>query len=243
MKRHEITIGRRHEGPNGIGHGGYFCGLVASLAPGIAGVRLRGVVPLDTALNVEVEEEAVQVTGPAGLIADAAGPMPPTEIPAPVAYDEAAATRFEGFDRPGGHPVPRCFGCGDRRREGDGLRLFPGPLAGRVVGGRPLVAAPWIPHPAFFDGRPALAVEYVWAALDCPGGWSLGPAPVKTGTLWARQSAPILPGERYVLLGWHIAPPADASATSRSRLAGSAILDEAGRVCAVSRAVWVLDRG
>ena len=64
-----------------------------------------------------------------------------------------------------------------------------------------------------------------------------------TGTLWARQNAPILPGKRYVLLGWHIAPPGDASSTSRSRLAGSAILDDAGAVCAVGRAVWVLDRG
>ena len=72
------------------------------------------------------------------------------------------------------HPFPTCFSCGTGREPGDGLRIFPGMVAGRL--------ARWPPPP----GPRTRAVEptprprpgqrartrSTWAALDCVGGWS-----------------------------------------------------------------------
>src|SRR5439155_1527101 len=69
----------------------------------------------------------------------------------------AAAEHYPGF---AAHPFPTCYACGPRRPPGDGLRLFPG----RLPDGR--TAAPWVVPE---DIEPAV----VWAALDCPGGWSI----------------------------------------------------------------------
>ena len=58
-----------------------------------------------------------------------------------------AGRRRGGAGRRGGvpgltsHPFPTCFACGTDREPGDGLRIFPGPVAGRA-GRRDLDAAP-----------------------------------------------------------------------------------------------------
>ena len=57
------------------------------------------------------------------------------------------------------HPFPGCFVCGTDRGDGDGLRLFAGPVAG-LPG---TVAAAYTPHPAHtHDGR-RLPPAAVWA--------------------------------------------------------------------------------
>ena len=47
--------------------------------------------------------------------------------PGPWAEARGAASRFAGHHD---HPFPGCFVCGTERAAGDGLRLFPGPVAG-----------------------------------------------------------------------------------------------------------------
>ena len=63
------------------------------------------------------------------------------------------------------HPYPACFVCGPTRDEGDGLRIFPGPVEGRE-----LYAAPWTPDDSVADDEGIVRPEFVWAALDCPSG-------------------------------------------------------------------------
>ena len=77
----------------------------------------------------------------------------------------------------GSHPFPTCFACGTDRAEGDGLRIFPGPVADQD--GATRVAATWTPHPsvaedfhAYVDDHRAPRWPLTWAALDCIGGWA-----------------------------------------------------------------------
>jgi hypothetical protein len=86
---------------------------------------------------------------------------------APVGRDRAAAAHsaYRGLDD---HSFDGCFVCGPGREPGDGLRLAPG-----VIGeGR--TACVWTPDDSLADpARPGVAGrEFVWAALDCPGGWT-----------------------------------------------------------------------
>ena len=90
---------------------------------------------------------------------------PALEIPGPVSLAEARAVA--GGSRYYTDPVlPDCFVCGMGRGPGDGLRVFPGPLAGRS-----LWAAPWTPDPSVTDARGRVRPEVAWAALDCPSGF------------------------------------------------------------------------
>ncbi len=73
------------------------------------------------------------------------------------------------------HPFPGCFACGTDRAEGDGLRIFPGPVPGRAD----TVASLWVPHTSLAvrgdvvdRGVERVGVPTTWAALDCVGGWS-----------------------------------------------------------------------
>ena len=60
-----------------------------------------------------------------------------------------------GYPGLGNHPFPTCFACGPDRAEGDGLRIFPGPVGG-ASGDRGYVASLWVPHAEHAEsGRPA----------------------------------------------------------------------------------------
>ena len=90
-----------------------------------------------------------------------------------LAEAQAATAAYRGFVS---HPFPSCFTCGTGRDEGDGLRIFPGDVAGDEQG---RVAAPWTPHPSVAEDwhtyqEPArdASLPVTWAALDCVGGWS-----------------------------------------------------------------------
>ncbi len=72
---------------------------------------------------------------------------------------------------------PDCFVCGMGRGPGDGLRIFPGPLAGR-----PFWAAPWTPDPSVTGAGGRVRPEVVWAALDCLSGIAAAEAAGRAGT-------------------------------------------------------------
>jgi hypothetical protein len=90
------------------------------------------------------------------------------------------------------HPFPECFVCGPNRPPGDGLRVFPG----RLGDGR--TACLWTVADEF-AGR----AEFVWASLDCPGGWSapIEGRPMVLGRMTARVTALPTPGEQCILMG------------------------------------------
>jgi len=224
LRGENILIPARYQGPDGSANGGYACGLVAArLDTAVAEVTLRLPPPLETALRVERDAAGVRVLAGDVLVADAV----PSEVelePPPVssAEAEAAAERTTVFAE---HEFPRCFVCGPLRDEGDGLRIFPGPVRDGVV------AAPWRAR----DVSP----ELVWAAIDCIGAFAVG-YPDRGSVLLGRMAARIdrLPaeGERCVVVGWSL------GADGRKLGAGTALLGADGNPCAVARQTWIQPR-
>jgi hypothetical protein len=170
------------------------------------------------------------------LIAEAA-PAPDSpvlEIPGPVSAAEAQAVA--GSASYYTDPVfPDCFVCGTGCGPGDGLRIFPGPLAGRS-----LWAAPWTPDPSVVGANGRVRPEVVWAALDCPSGIAAaeaaGLAP-DTAILLGRMTASLaaLPaaGDRCLVIAW------PEGRDGRKLSAGSALTGPGGTVLAAARTVWL----
>jgi len=149
--------------------------------------------------------------------------------PPPVSLEEAAtaSAAYSGFKH---HPFPACFVCGPGRQRGDGLRIFPGPIAGRD-----LIAATWVPDESIGGCAGTVPAEIVWSALDCPGGIACNPTgrnPVVLGRLAAELAEPVEVGRRYVVIAWPL------GSEGRKRFAATAILSEEQKLCALARAIW-----
>src|SRR6266700_6931717 len=237
-----LVIPSRFCGPPGSGNGGYVGGRIAALLDGPATVTLRRPPPLDTPMAVERDDEgAVRVHDGGSLIAEATSSpgSPAVEIPGAVSMAEArtAAGRSRYYTDP---VFPGCFVCGTGRRPGDGLRIFPGPLAGR-----PLWAAPWTPDPSVTGADGRVRPEVVWAALDCPSGIAAAEAAGldgepgwDTAILLGRMTAPTLAarpavGDPCRVIAW------PERRDGRKLTAGSALIGPDGEVLAVAGAVWL----
>lgn len=210
-----MIIDPRFNGPPTSGNGGVTCGLLASsLAHDIVEVTLRLPPPLGVDLRLEHGglydgEKLVAEAGPGEVTID-----PPPSVTVDVA--RAARAAFPGSV---GHPFPTCFVCGNGRT--DGLGLTPGPVADGVV------AVDWTPA----TSDPVM----VWAALDCPGGWSadLPGRPMVLGRMALRLDERPVAGEAHVVQGWLV------GGEGRKVQTGSALYDAAGRVLAVAQATWI----
>jgi hypothetical protein len=219
-----VVVGRRYNGPPGSGNGGWTAGLAASIVDSPQGtvVTLRVPPPLETPLRPSPLGSGIGVYAPDGTLVAEAVPDPLDEpavppVPWPAAKD--LGSTYPGLNE---HPFPTCFVCGPDRAPGDGLRLFPG----RVSGGR--TAAAWtVPDD--------VSAPLVWAALDCPGGWSidLEARPFVLGRLAVRVDALPAPGERCVVMG-ELAAREGRKARVRSTLYGPD-----GRALARARATWL----
>jgi hypothetical protein len=216
-----MFIPARFNGPPDSGNGGWSAGAFAVAAGARPGgpayeVTLRVPPPLETPLSLvdgrvlAGETLVAEVTG-----ADVAVVVPPVELPGAV----AAARGYAGFD---GHPFPTCYVCGPERGEDDGLRIFPG----RLPDGR--TAAPWT-VPA------GVSVETMWAALDCPGGWSvLAPDRVYLlGRIAVSVAALPAPGAACVVVG------AAEAVEGRKATATSTVYAPDGAPLATARATWI----
>jgi hypothetical protein len=237
---HMFKIDHRYRGPrmlpNGeyLGHGGYFCGRVAQLVPGLSALSIPEPIPLDRDLVVRTSPGRTTVHADGVKIGDSevrGAPLRVT-VPPPISLQQAreAATRFPGFTR---HPFPECFACGHHRDEGDGLRIFPGEVGDRV-NGEPQLAGVWRPDSSVVDADGVVRPEIVWAALDCPGGWAI-PGKCSTVALQAEVLAPITVGQDFIVRGW-LDRPIDPA--RKSRFVGTAVLDASGRVMARGAAIW-----
>lgn len=227
-----ITFDPRYNGPPGTGHGGYVSGVMARLlGANPAEVTLRIPPPLGRPLTVEREAGGVQIYHGAVMVAEALPAQFDIEVPPPASFDEAdvAAAGYPGKKH---HPFPTCLVCGPKRRAEDGLRIFAGPVA---AGDR--MGAAWVPPEWATDEDRLVRPEFVWAALDCPAGWSLhvvmpGRHAV-LGRLAARLIKPVNQGERHVIMAWPM------GFEGRKGYAGSAIFTEAGALCGVARSTWI----
>ncbi|HET6920479.1 MAG TPA: hypothetical protein VFI46_13570 [Jiangellaceae bacterium] len=192
-----LRVDRRFRGPSDSGNGGYVCGLVAARAGASVGgsaaeVTLRSPPPLDTAMSVVADGDGAvrvwhgDVTVAEGVLSTlTVDPVPPVDA----VTARAVSASYPGLVQ---HPFPECFVCGSARAPGDGLRLFPG----RLGDGR--TACTWTVS-ADLSGRS----ELVWAALDCPGGWSaeIEGRPMVLGRMTAQLSALPDAGEECVVMG------------------------------------------
>jgi len=213
-----VIIEARYNGPPGSGNGGYSAGVFAEAAGlGTLGeVTLRLPPPLETPMSIRDGS----VYSGADLIATTAevdGPLP-DPVP-PVAYEEAeaASPSYLGFVH---HPFPTCYVCGVDRA--DGLGVHPGRLDdGRLA--------------AHFVAPSDASARTVWAALDCPGGWSVGQEdrPHVLGRIAVRVDAVPAPGDRCVVMGQF------TGREGRKAWTLSSLYSPTGALLATARATWI----
>ena len=224
-----ITIARRYCGPPESGNGGYVCGLLADFIDGPVLMRLQEPTPLDVAMEVRQVQGGVELIRGATVIATARRSEVALAVPrAPdYAHAEAAARDYRGFKS---HPFPTCFVCGPERKTGDGMRVFPGKVAGTG-----LVASPWVPDASLADGAGSVRREFLWAALDCPGAFSFevaDGAALLLGEMAAAISGSVKARERCVVIGWEL------TRDGRRHYTGTALFAESGELRGLARATW-----
>jgi len=235
--RNSLVIPSRFCGPPGTGNGGYVCGRIAAYLDGPVTVTLRRPSPLATPMTVERDGAgSIRVLAGSLLIAEAA-PSPGSPAPRVLGLVSLAEARaVAGRGRYYADPFfPCCFVCGTGRQPGDGLRIFPGPVAGRS-----LWAAPWTPDPSVVNGSGRVRPEMVWAALDCPSGIAAAEAvglPEDSAILLGQMTASLaaLPaaGDQCRVIAW------PDRRDGRKLTAGSALLGPGGQVLAAARAAWL----
>jgi hypothetical protein len=106
------------------------------------------------------------------------------------------------------------------------------------VRGRDLVAAPWTPDGSLASAGGEVRPEFVWAALDDSGFWSLLSGvqdwqPMVLGRLAAALLDHVRAGERCVVLEWPL------GREGRKAYSGTALFGEDGLLRAYARATWV----
>ena len=170
-----------------------------------------------------VDGDAVRVTGPDGALIAEARPttVDAAEVVHAVGPAEAAsaAERYLGFQS---HPFPTCFVCGPRRPDHDGLGVYPG----RLDDGRTA---------ATFRAPDHVDLATVWAALDCPGGWTVpqDERPHVLGREAVRVEAFPSPGEECVVIGLR------TGADGRKAFTLTTLYGSAGTVLATARSTWI----
>jgi hypothetical protein len=204
---------------------------------GAVEVTLRRPVPLERPLGLRHDPGGMVVVEEAGVLVAEARPVGvAVELAVPEAVGAEAARAVAGTSRYYDAPYfPDCFVCGPLRAAGDGLRIFPGPLAGQR-----LWAAPWTPDPSVAgpDGR--VRAEVVWASLDCPSGIAAGEAAalgadaaILLGRMTASVAATPRPGDTCPVVAWLV------GRDGRKLLGASALLGPGGAVLAAARTVWL----
>ena len=227
-----LTIPSRFNGPPDSGNGGYVAGRVAetllqSLGRPTVGdgtpwveVTLRTPPPLGVAYDTRLDGDAMVVTaGDDATVVAEARALPDLDAPTspipPIDLDtaEAAEARYLGLTT---HPFPTCWVCGPARP--DGYHLQPGVLDDPADDAL-RTACRWSVGPDAADPStgdvPAAAV---WAALDCPGGWTAlaGGQVVVLGRISARVASVPQVGDTCVVQGRLLGTEGRKSWTSTS---------------------------
>ena len=227
-----LTIAARFAGPPGSANGGYTAGRLAALLPaaGTVEVTLRQPPPLETRLDVVVEDGRATLRFGGVIIAEAVEAAFTEDLVDPVSYDSAAQVMatYAGF---GEHPFPGCFVCGTDRPPPDGLGLRPG----RVPGRADCVATTWVPSAGLAAPDGTALVEAVWSALDCPGGWSADVVgrPMVLGRMTAAVDALPRVGDPCVVVGRWLGEE------RRKTFTASTVYDADGRVLGRAQATWI----
>jgi hypothetical protein len=196
-------------------------------------VTLRKPPPLGTPMHARVTDAGgVTLHHEDVLIGEAApAALAGLGTPEPIPFDAAKAAEqsYRGLHR---HPFPGCFVCGTGRGDALGLHLY----AGAVPGGDGLHACTWTPDAALADADgAAVRPEFVWAALDCPGAWTidLETRDVVLGRITARVLGAPSVGEPCVVTGRLIAQD------GRKYTTCTALYGRDGRLLGEAEALWI----
>ena len=209
-----MIIDPRFNGPPDSGNGGVSCGLLAVTTDyPVPEVTLRQPPPLGVELAVRDDtllhgDQVVATVRPGEVTL-----QPPPAVPFEMAREAPSVLGSHE------HPFPTCFGCGPLRDDGLGL------LPRRVSDD--LVAVVW--------EEPESTDVMVWAALDCPSGWSVDipGRPMVLGRMATVIDRLPQAGVPHLIQGWHV------STDGRKVLTGSALYDAEGTVLAVAQATWI----
>lgn len=224
-----IRIARRFRGPASSGNGGFTAGQLAGFvsdAPAVE-VTLRRPPPLEADLAVVGAGASRLLCEGSDLVAEAVAATPPEPVPGvDVETARAAEQAYPGLLS---HPFPECFVCGPAREPGDGMRLLPG----RLPEGR--TACTWTPERSLAERHEWVHPAFVWAALDCPGGWTgdLAGRPMVLGRIAVALGTAIRVGETYVIVG------ALLGSEGRKAYTASTVYDAEGRPCGRARHTWI----
>ena len=214
-----MRIASRYNGPPGSANGGVAAGRLAAYvgAPAVE-VTLRRPPRLDVDLRVDASGGTARLHDGELLVAEAVPATVEVEVPA-VPDVERAREAERWYAGLVDHAFSTCYGCGPASEHG--LHLRPGPVADAVV------ACTWTP-------RSDEPVD-VWAALDCPAGWSaVEPGrPLVLGRMALERRGAVTPGEVHVVLGW------TTGRDGRKAHTGSSLHTADGALVAVARGTWL----
>jgi hypothetical protein len=238
-----ISIDKRYCGPPSSGNGGYVCGRLARHIQGDAEVTLRAPPPLDKQLDVVATDDGLwELRNGAAVVATGRAASVELARLEKASFDEASAAALLTPIKPHEHPLPTCFVCGPARMQGDGLRIFAGPLQRPSQNAAAVLAANWTPDPSLAAEDGLVASEFLWSALDCPTGYACSldresgrfeRTPILLGRMSARIERRPRPGERCVITAWQ------TGRDGRKRLGEAAAFGETGTLLAVARATWI----
>jgi len=231
-----VTIGARFAGPPGSANGGYTCGVLAAQVQGRPGgpvaATLRRPPPLDRPMDARLAAAGgVSLYDGDVLIAEAApAPDAVLHVVDPVDFQDAAALgpTYAGLTA---HPFPGCFVCGVARPAGDGMGLRPGRLPDQPE----TTASAWRPQSSLPHQGGKIKREIVWAALDCPGGWTVDliGRPAVLGRLTAVVDDQPQIGEPCVVMGRLLRQD------GRKSITATTLYDGDGRILGRAEAVWI----
>jgi hypothetical protein len=230
-----VTIPAQFNGPLHSGNGGYVAGLLAEELGGTGPVTstLRIPPPLDVPLSWEHDGTELRLLTAGGAVVGSASAGEFTREVARCPTPEEAAeglAHYPGFTH---HPFNHCFTCGTARDEGDGLRLFAGPIDPAKPG---LTSTPWTPHEAFGGEDGTLDPPVAWAALDCPGGWAadFSRHTMVLGRMTAEVNRRPRAGEPCISVG-HL-----QAQEGRKFLTDTALYAEDGELLGRAEQIWIL---
>ncbi|MDH2424629.1 hypothetical protein [Sphaerisporangium sp. TRM90804] len=236
-----LNVPARFRGPrDGVANGGWVAGTLAGALAEVADgahaleVTLHRPVPLDTPLTVGPVVNCVSLSHGDQVLAEAI-PVAEEITPPPfVPFNDAAKAEAGFAGMAGGHPAPGCFVCG-LRGPGDGLRIFPGPVDGTDV-----VAAGWRVPVTVTDQDGGIPDALIWAALDCPTGWSHARPgqglPGVLGRITAQVFRRVYPNGTYSV----VARPTGRE--GRKFFGTSAVYELDGTLVAAAKTTWITPR-
>ncbi len=230
-----FTIAHRFRGPATSANGGYVGGYLSRFIEGPAEITLRAPPPLDQPLDVISTDGKVELRAGDTLLAEA---MPATldevQVPAGPDLAGARAAREQAYSF-GNSDFNECFTCSRNRTPDDALCLWAGPVAGRADH---MHATPWHVHESLSDHEGAVAPEFVWAALDCPGVHALfANGVVGQYTLLGRMACEIRDrpqrGDTCIVASW------PGATEGRKHFATTALFNQNGDLMAKARQIWI----